>query len=113
MTQERIREVFSDEKFVEEFFSKDTPEEAKELLEEKDIDVSVEDLIKLREMLIEKIESGNLDDAEAENEEIDDTDLEDVSGGSVIAGILLVVLATATIAAGVYRGVQEQRKRNW
>mgnify|MGYP003289319077 CR=1 FL=1 len=32
MTEERIKEVFADEEFVKELFSKKTPEEAKALL---------------------------------------------------------------------------------
>ena len=55
MNEERIKEVFSDEEFVKELFSKETPEEAQALLEEKDIDFSVEDIIKLREILLAKI----------------------------------------------------------
>ena len=43
MNEERIKEIFADEEFVKEFFSKETPEEAQALLDEKEIDVSIED----------------------------------------------------------------------
>ena len=36
----RIKEVFADEEFVKELFSKETPEEVQVLLAEKDIDLT-------------------------------------------------------------------------
>lgn len=94
MNEERIKEVFADKEFVKEFLSKETPEEAQDLLAEKDIDVSVSDLCKLMDMLIARVENP---DAEAE---LDDEALEDVSGGSLaLVGILAAVGA---IFAGLY-----------
>ncbi|MBR0544254.1 MAG: hypothetical protein IIW98_07385, partial [Bacteroidaceae bacterium] len=57
MNEERIKEVFSDEEFVKELFSKETPEEAKALLEEKDIDISIEELVKLKDIIIAKLQA--------------------------------------------------------
>ena len=45
MTEERIKEVFSDEEFVKELFSKETPEEAQAMLAEKGIDLSIDELV--------------------------------------------------------------------
>ena len=45
MNEEKIKEVFADEEFVKKFFGKETPEEAQDLLAEKDIDVSIEELV--------------------------------------------------------------------
>ena len=73
MNEEKMKEVFSDEEFVKEFFSKETPEEAQAMLAEKDIEVSVEDLIKLNEILEKKAQN-----AEA-SEELTDDDLENVA----------------------------------
>ena len=93
MNEERIKEVFSDEEFVKELFSKETPEEAKALLEEKDIDFSVEDLIKLREIVIAKMEQQTT----GEEVELGEDDLEDVSGGTLtlIIGVTISVLVNA------------------
>ena len=74
MNAERIKEVFSDEEFVKELFSRETPEEAKALLEEKDIDFSVEDLIKLREILVAKLQKSE----GSEEVELGEDELEDV-----------------------------------
>ena len=89
MNEERIKEVFSDEEFVKELFSKETPEEAQAMLAEKDIDLTVEELIQLRELIIKKAQQTD------DNEELGDDDLEDVAGGSVI----LLSIAVYGIAA--------------
>ena len=94
MNEERIKEVFADEEFAKEFFSKETPEEAQEMLAEKDIDVSVSDLCKLMDMLIAKLENSNVET------ELDDEDLEDVAGGSLM--LLGTLGAVAAIFAGLY-----------
>ena len=96
MNEERIKEVFSDEEFVKELLSRETPVEAKALLEEKDIDFSVEDLIKLREILVAKMEAAE----NGEEAELGDEDLEDVSGGTltfIIAVIIPVVVNAAFV----------------
>ena len=96
MNEERIKEVFSDEEFVKELFSKETPEEAKALLEEKDIDFSVEDLIKLREILVAKLQKSE----GSEEVELGEDELEDVSGGMltfIIAVIIPVVVNAAFV----------------
>ena len=96
MNEERIKEVFSDEEFVKELFSRETPEEAKALLEEKDIDFSVEDLIKLREILVAKLQKSE----GSEEVELGEDELEDVSGGTltfIIAVIIPVVVNAAFV----------------
>lgn len=96
MNEERIKEVFSDEEFVKELFSRETPEEAKALLKEKDIDVSVEDLIKLREILVAKLQKSE----GSEEVELGEDELEDVSGGTltfIIAVIISVVVNAAFV----------------
>ena len=45
MNEERIKEVFADEEFVKELFSKETPEEAQALLVEKDIELSIDEIV--------------------------------------------------------------------
>ena len=87
MNEERIKEVFSDEEFVKELFSKETPEEAKALLEEKDIDFSIEDLVKLREIIIAKMEQQ----ASSEEGELGEDELKDVSGGTLTFIIALII----------------------
>jgi len=112
MNEERIKEVFSDEEFVKELFSKETPEEAKALLEEKDIDFSVEDLIKLRKIIIAKMEQQT----NSEEGELGEDELKNVSGGvlplfAVAAALAPVILyAVGFGAVGIAEAV---RRRRW
>ena len=80
MNEERIKEVFADEAFVKELLSKETPEEVQAMLEDKDIEVSVAEIVKLREMIMKKAENPDA--------ELSDEDLEDVAGGCY--GIVVV-----------------------
>ena len=101
MNEERIKEVLSDKDFVRELLAKETPEEAQTLLAEKDIDVSVEDLVKIKDAIVKKaqaIENG-------ESAELTEEDLADVAGGSaavVFAFIGLVLAAEALLLGGSY-----------
>ena len=104
MNEEKMKEVFSDEEFVKEFFSKETPEEAQAMLAEKDIEVSVEDLIKLNEILEKKAQSAE------DSEELTDDDLENVAGGELaFCLITLAVLAFTAIVAAI--GSKESGQR--
>ena len=80
MNEERIKEVFADEAFVKELFSKETPEEVQAMLEDKDIELSIDEIVKLKELLEKKVENPDA--------ELSDEDLEDVAGGCY--GIVVV-----------------------
>ena len=56
MNEEKIKEVFADEEFVKKFFGKETPEEAQDLLAEKDIDVSIEELVAIKDIIVKKLQ---------------------------------------------------------
>jgi len=99
MNEKRIKEVFSDEAFVKELVSKETPEEVQALLEDKDIEMSVSEIVKLRELLEKK--------AEDPNAELSDEDLEDVSGGCL--GVAVIASFAVFIGAGVVNGVTDGR----
>ena len=96
MNEERIKGIFADEEFVKELFSKETPEEAKALLEEKDVEFTVEEVIKLKEIIVAKMESAE----NGEEAELGDEDLEEVSGG-----VLPLFAVAAAIAPLVILGV--------
>ena len=88
MNEERIKEVFADEAFVKELLSKETPEEVQAMLEDKDIDVSVAEIVKLRELLEKKAENPDA--------ELSEEDLEDVAGG-----VLPIFIAFGLTIAGM------------
>lgn len=89
MNEERIKEVFSDEAFVKELFSKETPEEVQAMLEDKDIELSIDEIVKLKELLEKKVENPDA--------ELSDEDLEDVAGGCLWIAI--------PIAIGILAGI--------
>lgn len=91
---ERIKEVFSDKEFIAQVFELETPEQVQELLREKDIDLTIEDIVDAKEY-IEKHLNG-----ESDVEELTDKDLEDVSGGAVCLGLLIGGLMLAAIGVG-------------
>ena len=91
MNEERIKEIFADEEFVKELFSKETPEEAQALLAEKGIDMSIDELVKLKDLVVAKLQAAE----NGESTELTEEDLSDIAGGTfgismviAIAGIL-------------------------
>ena len=111
MNEERIKEVFSDEEFVKEFFSKETPEEAQDMLAEKDIDVSIEELIAIKNIVDEKLKAA----ANGEDDEICDDDLENVAGGVLLTftGFVLVTVAVPAAIGLLFTGVGLTVERRW
>ena len=106
MGEKRIREIFADEEFVKEFWSKETPEEAQAFLAEKEIDVSVEELIKIRDIVEKKLQAT----ANGEATELTEEELSDVAGGAVL-WILMGVLIAATGVMMAIPYVDFERRR--
>ena len=88
MEETRVKQVFSDEEFVKGLFQLDTPEEVQTALAGKGIDLSVPDIIKIKDLLQHKIQSG---------EELSEEDLEGVTGGVLV----MSTLAGLCLAAGI------------
>ncbi len=86
MHEQKIKELFSDEQFVKELFALETPEEVQAVLADNDVEISVEEILKIRELLIKK-----------ENGELSDEDLEEVSGGLV----QVITHATIVLVMGI------------
>jgi len=103
MNEERIKEIFADEEFVKELFSKETPEEAQALLAEKDINLSVEEIVKLKDIITAKLQAAE----NSESAELTEEELEDVAGGYLgIATIVIVSIAVPLIfGTGVAIGI--------
>ena len=86
---QRITEIFSDEGFVNELLSQESPEDVQKLLESKDIIVSVEAIIKYKEIL-EKHLNGEINLGDLSEEE-----LEEISGGLITEGLITIGLILA------------------
>ena len=82
-----------DENKIPENVENTQPEEVQEMLAEKEIDITIEEIKETRKILIKKAEQQT-----AEGEELTDDDLEDVAGG--IAPLLAVALWYGACAIG-------------
>ena len=103
MNEERIKEVFADEEFIKELFSKETPEEAQALLVEKDIELSIDELVKLKDLVVAKLQAVE----NGESAELTEEELTDVAGGYLgIATIIIVSIAIPLITGtGIAVGI--------
>ena len=98
MNEATIREMFSDEVFLKGLFQLETPEEVQTALRQKDISLSIEEIVKVRELMLKRLENGA---------ELSDEELESVTGGSVtvIAGLIVVLGAAALLGATSLGGI--------
>ena len=108
MNEERIKEVFSDEEFVKELFSKETPEEAQALLAEKEIDMSIDELVKLKDLVAAKLQAAE----NGESTELTEEDLADVAGG---VAVLFAIMGLVVVGVGVMMAIPyiDFERRRW
>jgi len=108
MNEERIKKVFSDEEFVKELFSKETPEEAQALLAEKEIDMSIDELVKLKDLVAAKLQAAE----NGESTEITEEDLADVAGG---VAVLFAIMGLVVVGVGMMMAIPyiDFERRRW
>ena len=104
MNQEKIQEVFSDEAFLKEIFSKETPEEVQTILAEKDIELSIEDILTLRKIIEKKSNQGV---------ELSDDDLEDISGGVVVIGAIVYTVLPLIAVTIICDAILDATNTRW
>ena len=109
MNIEKMKEVLSDEAFVKSLFELETVAEVQAALQEKGIELTEEEILGVRDLLI-KVEEGGISAeqleswvAQAEDGELPEEMLELVSGGLLISS-LLIGIAITTAATGVAVG---------
>lgn len=110
MNEERIKEIFSDEAFVKQLLEQEEPEQVQVLLAEKEIDLSIEEIVKVQD-IVEKQLNG-----EENLEELSDDDLENVSGGVGAAfaiGLIVAGVVGTGAFAGLMAGLRSAFRRRW
>lgn len=127
MNMDNLKEVFADEAFVEGLLQLESAAEVQEALKEKDIEMTEDDIISLRDIMV-KVESGEVSEeqleswaAQAEEGEIPEEILELVSGGvititALLLGTLVTTLKMAAVgvgAAGVTVGASYAVRNRW
>ena len=93
MDKEKLTEIFSNKEFVKSFFEPKNEEEVQKVLKEKGIDLSLQEIQKMREMLIQK-----------KNGELSDEELEAVSGGG-FGDSFLKCLQVAQVISELIEGI--------
>ena len=108
MNEERIKEIFADEEFVKELFSKETPEEAQALLAEKGIDMSIDELVKLKDLVAAKLQAAE----NGESTELTEEDLADVAGG---VAVLFAIMGLVVVGVGMMMAIPyiDFERRRW
>ena len=109
MENYKMKEIFADEAFVKSLFELETVAEVQAALREKGIELTEEEILGVRDLLI-KVEEGGISAeqleswaAQAEDGELPEEMLELVSGGLLISS-LLIGIAITTAATGVAVG---------
>ena len=90
-----IKEVFRDEEFVRGLFMLETPQEVQAALKVKNVELSIEEIVKIKELLIKSAENGGV---------LSDEELQEVSGGFAISGGLIICIAGLVAGIGVVIG---------
>lgn len=100
MNDQQIKDLFSDQAFMNSILEMETAEEVQAALKEKGLDLSLEEIGVIRESL------------NSENGELSEDELENVSGGSITVGIIIGVAAICG-AATLAKGVSDWTRRRW
>jgi lactobin A/cerein 7B family class IIb bacteriocin len=106
MNEQRMKEIFSDEAFVKELFAMETPAQVQAALKEKGIDITETEVIRAKDLINERIQSGAA--PERVSEELSLEQLDDVAGGALPALIgILIWVVVGVVAGGVVGGVAQ------
>jgi hypothetical protein len=104
MSEQEIRELFSDEAYVSSLLALETAEEVQASLAEKGIDLSEAEITKLLETIQNYVQSG---------EELSEADLEAVTGGVIGAIIAILVLGGLALGTAIGSSVKIFTGRRW
>ena len=104
MNTEKMKAVFADEAFVKSLFELETAAEVQAALQEKGVELSEEEILGIRDLLI-KLAEGEISAEQMENGELPEELLEQVSGGSllivgIIGGVAANIAAIVTSIVG-------------
>jgi lactobin A/cerein 7B family class IIb bacteriocin len=106
MNEEKIKELFSDEAFVDSILEMETPEEVQKALSDKGVELSLEEI-------------GTIKDTLASSDgELSENELEEVAGGVVITATTVIcaaIIGSAAIGGTVSLGkaVNTWTRRRW
>jgi hypothetical protein len=106
MSEAEVKELFSDEAYVSSLLALETAEEVQASLAEKGVDLSTTEITKILDSIRNYSES---------DEELSESDLENVTGGLVGVALLFFGLIMGIIGVGTTAGMlsMEETRRRW
>jgi len=105
MNDEQIKELFSDEVFVNSLFELDEPEDVQKALAAKGLNLSLEEISVIRNSL----QNENTD-------ELSEDELESVSGGvavTAVVGAIIIAVSAVAGAGALAKKVTQWTNRRW
>ena len=105
--QEKLQEALADEAFVKELLAMERVEDVQTALEEKDIELSLDEINQIGEFL-QKVQSGEISQEQAQrmaDGELMEDELEEVAGGSIIGTICCIIIFGGLIGGGLGSGI--------
>jgi ribosomal protein L4 len=113
--EEKLKSIFSDKDFVKDLISKKTPEEAKNALKQKGIELDEKDLKEIGHFLAKNIKSSN--------KKLNEPELAEVSGGKnavlrIVGKTIAFPFATlgytvGAVIAGLPKGMYDGFSETW
>ena len=93
MNENHVKEVFSDQAFVKSLLEMETTTEVQSALKEKNIDVTEDEIITLRDKIIKLAERTQ------NGEELSPEELDEAAGGVVSAAIIFSFMVAGVVSA--------------
>ena len=106
MNEQQIKEIFSDESFVNSILEMETPQDVQKALSEKGLDLSLEEINTIQNTLINNDNEG----------ELSEDDLENVAGGVAITTVICGLIIGAATASGTFqlgKAIHNWTRRRW
>lgn len=121
MNINKLKEVLNDQEFVEKLFGLENVNDIQNTLSEKGIDLSIEEIEATKDMLIRyqnneltEQEKKIIENAQTENDELNEDQLEAVTGGSFfIFMIVIAALSTTVLVGGMAAKTHVQTRGRW
>jgi hypothetical protein len=115
MNTENVKAAFADEAFVRSLLELDTVAEVQAALKEKDVELSEEEILGIRDLFL-KVAEGEISVEQLESGELPEELLEQVAGGSIfltLMGVGAVIGMVSTVGAAVTEIIHAASGRIW
>ena len=94
--QARFEELAKDEGFIRSLLALEEPADVQKALEEKDIELTIPEIMRIRDTLVKAMEKGN--------GELSEEELGEVTGGESVLLTAFMILGYSAIFVGIFAG---------